>query len=41
MIIENFTETPNYIVKITKDNEHLIKSAYKARNEREVLFLLN
>ena len=36
MIIENFTDTPNYIVKITPENEGFIKTAYKARLEREV-----
>ncbi|CAK60305.1 unnamed protein product (macronuclear) [Paramecium tetraurelia] len=36
IFIENFTETPNYILKITQENEYLIKTAYKARNEREL-----
>ncbi|CAD8143254.1 unnamed protein product [Paramecium octaurelia] len=39
IFIENFTETPNYILKITQENEYLIKTAYKARNERELAVL--
>ncbi|CAD8145010.1 unnamed protein product [Paramecium octaurelia] len=39
LFLENFTETPNYTLEIKKENEHLIRTAYKARNENELPFL--
>ena len=36
LFIENFTETPVYYAKIDSSNEHLLKTTYEARTEKEL-----
>lgn len=36
IFIENFTDAPVGYLKITSDNEHLIRTSYEARTEKEL-----
>jgi hypothetical protein len=36
LFVDNFTETLTPLVKITKDNDHLLRTFYEARRETEL-----